>query len=452
MNIRISSSVQGVVLAALLGGCAAAPSGPPTGWIARDAALGTGTYVFPSGQRYVGQVRDDAFEGAGTLSWPALTDGRSGYREDYHFALAGMQVKGRFRGGELAAGQPISLSTARFSYEGGARGLAMAGRGVLAYADGVRIEGEFSHRPIHYMYYDKAREEFRVASDVLAGSHVSGPVRITWSDGAVFDGKLFDHYPIKRGQTCSPSEVLAVGTLHERGKAPYSGPVSSSEGRAIRMSEGSLKHFIGLEGECFARIDEDLASVIGGQRRHAEQAALARKEFERSLTRELAAVPAQRAAEMQRVQTAAMGSTPQLEADKARRDALLAEAAATGGSARAPSHALPGANSAHPGGASVQKDPTPAKPALKKWTRAWAFTGGGASKEQACADAQSKRQLPPLCSSVVSSEGCSCGEPARGVNGAMLVTCRIPVTLSCEGSDAPAETNGSHGPSSNTSR
>jgi len=113
-----------------------------------DRPSGQGTYTFPGGQKYVGALRDGTFNGQGTVTFSdgskyvgAFRDGKRHGQGTQTFP-SGEKYVGEFRDG-MENGQGTHTSPGGHKYVGAFRNGEFNGQGTLTISDGSKYVGEF---------------------------------------------------------------------------------------------------------------------------------------------------------------------------------------------------------------------------------------------------------------------------------------------------------------------
>lgn len=320
-------------LVPLLAACAALA--PPTGWVKKDAATQTGTFVFRDGSRYEGSFQGDTIHGLGTLVYDYPKGAKTGYANTADAPqLEGGRLTVTFNNNTPQPGKARFVSGTRywaghmdpFTYEGGYDG-GFKGPGVVTFADGRRYEGVFSNSSVPYHHFDKDMQS-RWRESRLIGSHFAGDGRMSWPDGTVFVGHAYPYYLFDRGfeQTvCTDARFFGAGLLIRPGQADYRGLVGEKVAQRVRTVQPVTR----------AELDEYVADVAGclpelSARRRGDQRAMAeynakvaegKRMAQAMLARDLSNLSARIGSDMARVEAASRGSSVEEDQARARRDA-----------------------------------------------------------------------------------------------------------------------------------
>ena len=126
-----------------------APSGQKyVGEYKDDKRNGQGTYTFPSGEKYVGEYRDDKKHGQGTLTFPNGEKYVGEFRDDsYHGQGTYTYPNGQKYVGEFRDGKPNGQGTHTFpsgqKYVGEFRDDEYHGQGTFTFSSGQKYVGEY---------------------------------------------------------------------------------------------------------------------------------------------------------------------------------------------------------------------------------------------------------------------------------------------------------------------
>jgi hypothetical protein len=132
-----------------------APSGEKyVGEFRDDKRHGQGTYTFPSGEKYVGEYRDDKRNGRGTLTSPngdkyvgEFKDGKL-HGQGTHTSPSGQKYVGEFRD-DKRHGQGTYTFPEGEKYVGEFREGKRNGQGTYTFPDGAKYVGEFKDGNYH---------------------------------------------------------------------------------------------------------------------------------------------------------------------------------------------------------------------------------------------------------------------------------------------------------------
>jgi len=151
-----------VVLSALVIVClAAAGCSAPQGCIKGNCFNGTGTYAFPSGEKYSGEFEEGMYNGTGKYYFP---DGR--------------RYEGQFRNNKFS-GEGVYYFTNGVKYKGEFKYGKMSGRGTMTFPSGKKYVGQFENNMFHgwgvYAFPSGKKIEGRWAKNKLLEDGESAP-------------------------------------------------------------------------------------------------------------------------------------------------------------------------------------------------------------------------------------------------------------------------------------
>jgi hypothetical protein len=180
-----------------------------------NKASGIGTITTPDGRRYVGEFKDDEIHGTGTMTFP---DGAT---------HVGRWVKG------FAEGQGTYTSASGEKYVGEFKGSKRNGQGTLTWPDGGRYIGEFSDGrmsgsgayawPDGHQYVGDFKDDMR-----------NGRGTYTYPDGRKYVGEFQNNQLTGHGTLTLPDGRKHVGTFNA-GKRDGRGIEYNADG-SIRFS------------------------------------------------------------------------------------------------------------------------------------------------------------------------------------------------------------------------
>lgn len=306
----------------LVTGCA---SGPPTGWVKKDKATGTGVFVYWDGDRYEGQMQNDQLHGKGKLLY---VESPRGYPPTNRPAqLDGGTIEARFENGRFAAEDVVYTSPKRsnqeaFVYTGRYSG-GFDGMGVVVFEDGRRFAGTFSNS--HKPFWHQTRDSFAWATNSALGSKFSGEGYMKWPDGSEFIGVAHDYYLFNQGGGavfCSHSWFYGDGILRRPGKPDYVGLISEGyhHNQVGPVTRKEFEGYINGQYECMEKIADKRSSSTRERDAYDASMTKARRDASAMLQRDLAAMPARIANDMANVSAASRGTSVAEERAKRERD------------------------------------------------------------------------------------------------------------------------------------
>jgi len=177
---------------------------------------GQGTYTFPDGEKFVGEFRDGKRNGQGTYTWP---DGRkhvgefrdgNGHGQGTYTWPSGATYVGAFRDGQRTGQGTYTFPDGR-RYVGEFRDGNFHGQGTITLADGLKYVGEWRDDKFHgqgtytWPNGEKHAGEFR-------DGNFHGQGTRTFPNGEKFVGEYRDDRPHGQGILYSASgSVLQIG-------------------------------------------------------------------------------------------------------------------------------------------------------------------------------------------------------------------------------------------------
>ena len=182
-----------------------------------DKRNGQGTWTSPNGQKYVGEYRDDKRTGQGTYTFPS-----------------GEKYVGEFRDGEYN-GQGTLTKPNGEKYVGEYKGDKKHGQGAYTFPDGEKYVGEFRDDKYNgqgtYNYPDgeKYVGEFR-------DNKKNGQGTYTYPDGQKYVGEYRDDKRNGQGTLTFPDGEKYVGEYRD-GKRNGQGTLFSPSGRVIHSGQ-----------------------------------------------------------------------------------------------------------------------------------------------------------------------------------------------------------------------
>ena len=240
-----------------------------------DCYGGKGTYVYPSGAKYVGQFRNGLIHGQGVLFFSNgnkyIGDWKDHYREGYGRLLfkSGDEYEGNFRKSKFHGEGTMSYVSGD-EYDGNWVSDRMEGLGIYSFDNGDRYEGQFKNNQfdgqgtMHYAIGGKYVGHWKANKKNGKGTlydRTGRKIEGRWSNGKLLDKEK------EEIQTIAESENTDSGKLRNCNK------VYCKEGKGkFTYSDGSK--YIGDfkngtpegQGTCFYANGD---KYIGGWERHA---------------------------------------------------------------------------------------------------------------------------------------------------------------------------------------
>lgn len=326
--MSIASELRNFVSPLLLGaslmitGCA---SGPPTGWVQKDKAAGTGVLIYWDGDRYEGQVANDKPHGKGKLLYVESPRGYPPTNRPHQFDGGVFEAEfaaGYFADKDLVYRSPKRSSQEAFVYTGRYKN-GFDGKGVVVFADGRRFEGTFSNSAKPFVYH--TRDSFAWSTSTALGSKFSGEGRMTWPDGSEFVGVAHDYYLFNQGSSnayCSHSWFYGNGVLRRPGKPEYVGLVTEGyhHNEVGPTTRKAFESYVDSQVECMEEVARDRSTTTQARNEYDASMSKARRDASAMLQRDLAAMPARMANDMANVSAASRGTSVAEERAKRERD------------------------------------------------------------------------------------------------------------------------------------
>nr|WP_315200455.1 hypothetical protein [uncultured Flavobacterium sp.] len=217
-----------------------------TGWVKKDKKTNTGIYVWDDGTYYQGGYINKIKSGKGTLvyGFNRYKKGAYTYYSDNPPGFINCSLTGEYENNSLKNDSHLIFNCGKtndgksdsFTYEGNYANGGFEGKGIVRFNDGRVLEGNFSNEKTLYswtyccVYYN---QKAVWQNSNLLGSKISGFCKMTWPNGSVFEGNIYDYYLFDRGNvysysTFKPSLFRGVGVLKVPGSKLYKGLVGES--------------------------------------------------------------------------------------------------------------------------------------------------------------------------------------------------------------------------------
>lgn len=322
-----------------------------TGWVKKDKKTNTGTYVDRNGSYYFGGYVGKIKNGNGTFVY-GFNDftQRGGYKTyggDNAPGLKNCSYTGVFENDWLKNNSHIIFNCGlkddgksdSFIYEGNyaykenkTRG-GFEGKGIVHFNDGRTLEGNFSNEStIYSTYYCCVYYELKTTwyEDNMIGSKISGTCKMTWPNGTIFIGTIYDYYLFDRRSVYfdawfPPSNFYGIGVLKVPGHKDYEGLVGESNDRKTVTpitKEKMINYISHLESFSY-EIQKARNATEGRESKAASEGQQAQKEASDWLRNEMANLPNKLNTQLAEYDAGSRGTTVAAENTKAKRQAAF---------------------------------------------------------------------------------------------------------------------------------
>ncbi|WP_454865942.1 hypothetical protein [Pseudomonas umsongensis] len=330
-----------VSIVPVLSSCAS--FGPPTGWVAKNPATNTGTFMYGDGGRYEGGYSGEKFQGRGTIFYEYSRAHQGYYSSSDAPQLRNGQLSGEFSNGSLLSPSTITYTTewnnnatytppGAFTYTGGYDG-GFKGKGKVVFKDGRVFKGEFGNEQTLYSIASGERVIFKESP--LIGSYFEGPGKMRWSNGATFEGVVFRYYLFDRDSgmtnpdnfTCVSSLFFGKGLLKEPGKPDYFGVVGENYEHLapVRSNEERFINYAERQAECPSTLAMARDRINGIQSEMDAEMAEGRANAQAMLAADLSNLASKVSHDAARIDAVSRGSTYEIEQEKRQRNSEYAQ-------------------------------------------------------------------------------------------------------------------------------
>ncbi|WP_191637072.1 hypothetical protein, partial [Pseudomonas fluorescens] len=232
----------------------------------------------------------------------------------------------RWIAGPITVVVPKQDSIPGFTFKGTTDGVGLKGPGKLIRSDGFQLEGNFDYGEMPLSWIAQGGYT-KWMNDKMIASYAYGYVKVSWPDGATFEGETLDFYPFNRSSsevTCLPSYFYGNGLLRRPGKKDYIGLVH--EGWVVEpvSKEDFLEH-IQKFGDCPAEALAAQAELNNRQAAYDAEMQEGRRRADAILSADLSSLSNKIANDMARVESASRGSSLEMDRENERKNAVLHE-------------------------------------------------------------------------------------------------------------------------------